>query len=361
MSEWLERKYINLVGSSLRNFKQKSPYLFVASCPLCGDSQRNKFKARGYFYTKKDQFFYKCFNCGESMTLLRFLKEVSYPLWVDIQREMLEEGDPRASQRVGEIYHTEQEVSATSEAPRFDTDFVLSRMQSVDKLPTTHPARMFVSDRSIPTAFWKKLYYQPKFFEWSNQLKPGSFPNSDGRDEPRLIIPFRGPDEHLFGYQGRSLDPNSSGRTRYYTVMLDHTSPPIYGLDTLDKNSRAYAFEGPFDSMFILNSVAALGGVIQRDLPSLGMSMDMLTIVYDNEKHNADVVKNLRRAANRGYRVCVWPSDVVDKDVNDMVRTRMRLTGESVSQASLYVKGVIDENTFEGMEAQFLIEEWDRS
>jgi hypothetical protein len=52
MSLPTDSKYVRLISSRLRNFKQKKDYLWNFSCPFCGDSQKNKTKARGYAFQK---------------------------------------------------------------------------------------------------------------------------------------------------------------------------------------------------------------------------------------------------------------------------------------------------------------------
>ena len=56
---WIDTKYANLGSSSLERFKVKqfNPYLANFRCPICGDSQKNKFKARGFLYTKTNSLF----------------------------------------------------------------------------------------------------------------------------------------------------------------------------------------------------------------------------------------------------------------------------------------------------------------
>ena len=63
MNVILDRQFIDLIGRNLRNFKWKKDGLAVCSCPICGDSKRDKKKARGNFYLKRGKFFYKCHNC----------------------------------------------------------------------------------------------------------------------------------------------------------------------------------------------------------------------------------------------------------------------------------------------------------
>ena len=52
--DYIDVKYINLISSRLLKFKRVKPHLYNFRCPICGDSQKNKNKARGYFYQVKN-------------------------------------------------------------------------------------------------------------------------------------------------------------------------------------------------------------------------------------------------------------------------------------------------------------------
>ena len=71
---YVDLKYISTVGLHLRNFKKKKDKLYNCSCPICGDSEKKKSKARGYFYQKGSSMFYKCHNCSAGMGIGNFLK-----------------------------------------------------------------------------------------------------------------------------------------------------------------------------------------------------------------------------------------------------------------------------------------------
>ncbi len=51
----VDSKYIGLVSSCLQKFKKVKTDLYNFRCPICGDSQKNKSKTRGYFYAVKRQ------------------------------------------------------------------------------------------------------------------------------------------------------------------------------------------------------------------------------------------------------------------------------------------------------------------
>ena len=76
MSSYIDQTYINRVSTSLRNFKWKKNDLANCSCPICGDSTKNKTKARGYFYQKGNSYFYKCHNCGSGLSIGNLINEI---------------------------------------------------------------------------------------------------------------------------------------------------------------------------------------------------------------------------------------------------------------------------------------------
>ena len=78
--DFVDDKYIRFVGGRLDKFKSVKPGLYNFRCPYCGDSQKHKNKARGYFFLKGSEFIFKCHNCGVGRTVGNFLKDNAYDL-----------------------------------------------------------------------------------------------------------------------------------------------------------------------------------------------------------------------------------------------------------------------------------------
>ena len=72
----VDSKYIGLISSRLQKFKRVKPDLYNFRCPICGDSQKHKNKARGYIYVVKNNTNFKCHNCGASLSLNNFIKKI---------------------------------------------------------------------------------------------------------------------------------------------------------------------------------------------------------------------------------------------------------------------------------------------
>ena len=91
---WLDVKYAGLLSVQLEKYKlkQQNPYLSNFRCPICGDSDRSKNKARGYIYTKASSLFYKCHNCGAGLSLPNLMKIVNHSLYDQYTMERYKEG-----------------------------------------------------------------------------------------------------------------------------------------------------------------------------------------------------------------------------------------------------------------------------
>ena len=317
----VDSKYIGMVSSRLQKFKRVKDNLYNFRCPICGDSQKNKNKTRGYIYQVKNNTNFKCHNCGASMSFNNLLKEIDVNLHKQYTLEKFKEG------------HTGKNFVV--EAPKFEfTKPVFKKSINLPKASTNSFANEYLVNRKIDP---DKFYYADKFMEWTNTQKQ-TF-DTIKKDESRIVIPMYDESKNLIGFQGRALGKSF---TKYITVMLDEEAPKVYGLETIDKKSPIYVVEGPFDSTFITNSVALCGS--DGDLGYLKGSN--IIFVYDNEPRNREIVRRVEGCINRNEKVVIWPSNIVDKDINDMV-----LAGHDVMS-------VVELNTYSGLEAKIKFNNW---
>ena len=316
----IDSKYINLVSSRLDKFKRVKPNLFNFRCPLCGDSQKHKNKARGYFYQVKTNTNYKCHNCGASLSFNNFLKKIDGTLHSKYTMEKFKEGF------TGKNFPAE-EPKIEYNKPKFKAKIDLPSCSDVVS------GRTYLEDRGIDPS---KFYFADKFCAFVNNYKP-TF-SSKVIEEPRIVIPLYY-QKQVVGFQGRSLSSNS---VKYITIMLDDEAPKIYGLDDIQENLPVYITEGPFDSTFLDNAIALCGA--DGDVHKWGVSSP--TWVYDNEPRNREICKRIESTINRGDKVVIWPSNIVEKDINDMV-----LGGHDV-------KKVVELNTYSKLQAKVKFTEW---
>ena len=317
----VDSKYIGLVSSRLQKFKRVKTDLYNFRCPICGDSQKNKNKTRGYLYRVKNNTNFKCHNCGASMSFNNFLKDIDTTLHKQYTLEKFKEG------------HTGRNFVVESPKLEFKKP-VFKQSINLPKASSNPIAAEYLRNRKIDP---DKFYYADKFMEWTNTQKQ-TF-DTINRDEARIVIPMYDKTKNLIGFQGRALGKSF---TKYITVMLDEESPKIYGLDSVDEKLPIYVVEGPFDSTFISNSVALCGS--DGDLGYLKGS-DIIYI-YDNEPRNKEIVRRIGNTIDRGFKVTIWPNGVLEKDINDMV-----IAGHDVMS-------MVKLNTHSGLQAKIKFNNW---
>ena len=324
---FLDVKYINLISPRLNLFSRKKADLYNFRCPYCGDSQKRRNKARGYLFKIKNDFVFKCHNCGMGRTLSNFLKDQDSFLHDQYVMEKFKEGKSGKGTTVPKPKFNFKE-------PKFvkhDTG-----LEKISDLNISHPARVYLEQRGIKDLEY--FYYCPKFKEWTNSQKK-TF-DTLRQDGPRIIIPFKDKQGNLFGYQGRSLAP--SAKIRYITIMLDEEQPKIFGLDRINTDESIYIVEGPFDSTFIKNSVAMAGS--DADIRSFNWSDHIW--IFDNEPRNREIVARISKVIDRGDKVVIWPTTIKEKDINDM-----HLAGHDV-------QSLVDCNVYRGLEATLKFNTW---
>ena len=316
----IDSKFIGLVSSRLEKFKRVKANLYNFRCPICGDSKKNKSKTRGYLYAVKANTNFKCHNCGASMSLNNFLKEVDPAIHKQYTMEKFKQG------HTGRNFVTEEPVFKF-EAPKFKKKLKLPKASE-------HPrsAGYLTARKLNPDDF----YYAKHFKKFANNLKP-TF-DSENHDEDRIIIPLYY-EKNLIGFQGRCIDHSP---VKYITVMLDDDAPKIYGLDNIRTDAPVYVTEGPFDSTFIRNSIAMCGA--DADVGRWGISNPVW--IYDNEPRNREITNRISKTIDSGQSVVIWPDAIDDKDINDMV------------MSGLDVQSVVELNTYSGLEAKLKFNTW---
>lgn len=335
---WIDIKYVNIIGSRLRNFKQKSQYLWNASCPVCGDSSKNKNKARLYIYRQSHGLFVKCHKCQYGSTLGNLIKRVDSNIYSDFVMERYKTGNDKY------VPHTDITEVVPFLKPELEDD-VLSKLKRIDKLPRTHFAVRYVEKRNIPENVWHLLYYTPKFFRYVNDNIKYQFTGSIlEKDTPRLVIPFFNSFGKCFALQGRAFGKEIP---KYYTIKIDETEDKIFGLERVDYSKPVMITEGPIDSLFLPNTIAVSGS--NFDMYTLRTLMTNAIIIPDNERRHKDVVKILEKNIDLGYAVVLWPDSIREKDINEMI-----MSGKSQED----ILDVISNNTYSGIEAKLRFATW---
>ena len=334
---YVDHKFIKLVSPKLDRFQKKNNNLYNFRCPFCGDSEKNTYKARGYVYELKDSLIFKCHNCSVGCSLGNLLKHVDLSLYNSYVLERFKGNRTFENKK-------KEEVSYKFEAPKFHSVDPLTKIGAVklSKCDVEHPAIKFTKSRKIPSDHYGYMYYlndEEKLEELSDKYKDRIAGHS-----ARILFPYYNEHSELIGLTGRAIDPKN--KLRYLTLKLsDH--PMIYGLDRVNKNRKIYVVEGPIDSLFLKNGIAVSGADFAK-LDSVAPK-DKCVLVFDNEPRNKEVLSQQLKMIEAGYSVCIWPDNIYEKDINDMVLRGWK-----------YVADIIDSNTHKGISAVAAFHNWKR-
>ena len=336
MSLFLDQKYLMLISNRLPLFKKKKDAVYNCRCILCGDSVKNRHKARGYFFQYKTDLRYKCYNCDVSISFGNFLRDLDAMIYSQYSLERYSEGHSKAANAVPE-FKFEEPVFKTSDERLLDK--LLDRLdtQGVD-----NEAVLFCEQRKIPKEKFKQLYYISNIKDIV-QLND-SYKESIKGEEPRLVLPFYDELGQLSGVTCRALRGEA---LRYITVKIKDNTPLIFGINDIDKKKAIHVVEGPIDSLFVDNCIA-VGGSSFSKLSQLDLPKDNLVIIFDNQPRNKEVCAIIEKNIDQGYKIVIWPQTLQEKDINDMV-----LAGKNISR-------IIKENTFSGLTAKAKFYSWKR-
>lgn len=332
MSLFLEKQFVNLVSIKLPLFKRKSDALWNFRCVFCGDSQKNKIKARGYFYVKNNHVFYTCHNCNTTLSLVNFLKKFDVALYNQYQFERFKCDNPK------------EEITEPKKIEYLKIPNKKINLPTIKELNNEHFAKKYILNRKIPKEYHEKLYYAHDFSLFVKEQFPNT--NKNLKQDKRIVIPFFNKEGDLLGVQGRALDNDS--KTKYITIKNFENDIKLFGLDTIDLNKKIYVVEGPFDSMFLQNSIATMDSALY-DICSHLTNNYQYVFIYDNEKRNSAICKNMLKTINLNLPIFIWPNNIKNKDINEVI-----LSGYTNSE----IQSIIDSNTFLGLEALLRFNNW---
>lgn len=352
MSATVDQDFINRMSASLDRFKAKKDGSYNFRCPYCGDSQKNKYKARGYFFLneKKNRYAYMCHNCGISCLLKTFIENHAPHLAADYRIESFRDHNLRTSGiPSGLLKDKTPEVvfKQTSSKPAFRAkhlDLMDQHGTVLASLDENHPAVVYANSRLLPDDTLKRVYWVDDFAALARNLDPSK---TELHEDGRIVFPMRDRHGYLFAVNGRSIDPASN--LRYISIRRpDRNDPKIYGLDRFDPDRHGYVTEGPIDSEFLPNALAMAGASATNSLP---FDLQKVTLIYDNEPRNQDIVKIMARMISRGASIFIWPKDCPYKDINEAVTN-------GVSPEAM--KTYIDNRTYSGLRAELELANWTR-
>lgn len=335
MALYIDKKYINLVSSMLPKFKWKKETLANCRCVICGDSTKSKGKARGYFFVKNNSFFYKCHNCGAGLSVYNFLQHVSPTLCKDYSMERFCAGENRGNFKKP----TKEDLYPISAIRPKSYNF-----QYLVDLPEEHKAVQYVIDRKIPKEKWDDIGYTDDMGKLAEEFDE-SYKDRFSKED-RLVVVIRN-SSGICGFQCRTFSQKTKKGMKYFTLKREKELC-YYGLDKVDLTKKFYILEGPINSMFIPNAIATLGS---SNFTQVHEKIDDTNAVYvlDNEPYKKETVQLLEKLINMKKTVCIFPENITEKDINDMV------------SAGLDAKKLIDQNTYSDLKAKLVLTKWKKT
>lgn len=327
---YVQQKYLMFASSSLSQFKRRGDMLWNFRCPYCGDSQRNQSKARGYVYRNKERLLsYQCHNCGENHKFKRFLQDVAPNLYAQYVLESFK---------------------GQTEQPRLEPIKNDSQMEQkpwrkvlvpIEKLSKLHPVRGYVKQRAIPQSQWGRLFYCQNLQEAAHKLGIDQVLPED----ERLVLVETDAFDNLILIVCRAMGPSD---LRYVTLKLDEDAPKLFGRAHVDYSKPVYVVEGAIDSLFLDNCIASLDANllgVRQGVPETAR----LVFIWDNEPRSPNTVRRIDEAITKNAAVVIWPSHIMEKDVNHMV-----LNGKDVNE-------IVKAATYSGIGARLKFSTWKRT
>lgn len=324
--------YLKQIGPRLERFKQKETHKWHCRCPICGDSKKKINKTRGTFYVRGGSLLFGCYNCGASQSFDFFLKNFDHNLFkqysLDIFKEKMAKQAKLVADTMPHIPETQKYI------PNIFADLPL-----VSTLDENSQPFLFCVKRHLPLDF--EFYFAEKFIEWSKD-NTTKFENWKGEDHSRIVIPWRDRRGKIIGYSARAL--NNLQEQKYFRIFIDESAKErFFGMDRLDESKQIYVLEGEIDSLMIPNAVAVANGKLQSYFNKNAI------YIPDADVRNKHIMKNVNQMIEAGLKVCMMPSDLPGKDLNELVQA-----GWSASD----IIEMVEANTYQGLEAKLHFIKW---
>lgn len=293
---------------SLENFKQIDKDKFNFRCPICSDSRKSKFKARGYAipHKSKDSLFIYCHNCDYRNQFYFFIKELK------------ERGN------IDSIFYNAYVFNGIKDKNEECDEFIIEERKekiinenryliNVGKFKDESIVQKYLRMRCIDKNFFNEIYFSLNFKKLINNYYLRKYVKEN--DSPRIVFPIL-ESEKLIGFQGRSIYNNSY---RYMNIKFDENSNFIYKQKNINKSEIIFITEGVFDCLMLKNSIAMLGSNLTENVLNEYKGCKVI-FIYDNEKRNFQIIQKYKKIIEKnGIGLFVWPYNVKYKDVNEWV------------------------------------------
>lgn len=307
MNNYIDEKYIKMMGMYVDRFADIGNDSYNCRCPICGDSQKSKTKARGFFYvSEKGNWRYKCHNCAINISFYEFVERVAPTMFTDYKFEIFNEKKD---------YNRRFKITSNPiNKPKVQVKkFDLSVFNKVD-MSTNNEFVSYLKGRKIPKDMAERLYYTDNLEPIAKKIS--GYEEKNIAINKGIIIPYYDMKGNFESFQIRNIDKTSEYRYLTYDIT---PSKHIYNLSNISRSKRVFVFEGAFDSMFCNNAVCASGSSIFNKLSAIKEVNSDIAVVFDNDfKTNPTIYDLLIKVIASGYKVVIF-DDLMRgyKDINE--------------------------------------------
>jgi len=284
---------------------------------------------------------YKCHNCNSALPFSALLKRLSRSLYDEYLLETFRDEQPANT-----VQTPSNPAAKTAPVDELLGNYVFPLSQLAVLRGALWPVVSYANQRQIPKSQFHRLFATQHARTWLTPLV-GEKAQKVEDGEAYLVLPLRLPDGMWYGCQLRSLTQKI-----YTTFRWSHEPLKVFGLEALNPEKKIHVVEGPIDSLFVENAIAAcssdlLGSIrVVEDLGYLPRTAERVYI-FDNEPRNKEIVRLLSAAVRLHESVVIWPRGI-EKDINDMER------------AGLDTRALIQKHTFTGLQAELELVKWKR-
>ena len=336
---FIQYKYITIIGNYLQGFKLASKNLWNFRCPICGDSEKNKNKRRGYIYLKDSEYRYHCHNCGVDKSFKNFLYEVSPEIYAEYRKE-------NAFLKI-KADSTADVISACSTQHK-KLDIVHNKhLTPVSELENGHPAAEYLRNRGVPQSKYGYVFWTEDYDALISESFGDLYKNVEKLNSG-IVFDIRqldDPNHPVIGYQIRSIDTNIP-KSKRFMICKEQSKSGVFGINRLDFSKTIYVVEGPIDSLFLPNCIAVFTSALWR------ANMSDAVYINDCEPRNAQIVDQVKRCIDKGYKTVLLPNQYNSLDVNDIVMKYNLNESELVK--------LVEQYTFSGLTAKMKFSQWRR-
>jgi len=295
-NEWLIEKITDYLPSAYKKTSKDINF----SCPICGDSKKDRNKKRGHLYLENARYF--CFNCDASCSALELLKHLSGEDYHSLKRQYIKEtfkSGGSSSQSTSSV--------CTSSSMNDSLNSLQSVIPDSWKNPLSLDAETYLRKRKI---FDAPFLDDQEFYTCYDKEK-----------REFILIPWVINGVECY-YQ---INDYKKHAERKYIFPYDKTKM-IYGLDNVDRSFQyVICFEGVYDSLFVKNGIAIGGKSLTANQLVLLKTMfpyHKIVMALDNDKAGKDAaMKAIKNDPSMMFFNLIgkYPDA---KDINELVINR---------------------------------------